>query len=125
MSSGYGPRPSHDDLSPPGPPTQPRRQRVGRQPRRPFGEGGRRSRVGARAVVLGVVGFILSGILGAGAYFAPSFLAALSETGNQSVIGGAGNSFGPPPPGAPFTVLLLGSDDDAKFDPQHVLTQSM
>src|SRR5205085_3381183 len=25
----------------------------------------------------------------------------------------------------PFTVLLLGSDDDQKFDPAHVLTQSM
>jgi len=36
-----------------------------------------------------------------------------------------GNVAGPPPPGAPFTVLLLGSDEDTKFDPQHVLTQSM
>jgi LCP family protein required for cell wall assembly len=81
--------------------------------------------MGAPSVVLVVLGFVLSGILGAGAYFAPSLVAALSETGNQSVIGGAGNTSGPPPPGAPFTVLLLGSDDDAKFDPQHVLTQSM
>src|SRR5439155_27274666 len=29
------------------------------------------------------------------------------------------------PSNAPFTVLLLGSDDDAKFDKHHVLTQSM
>jgi LCP family protein required for cell wall assembly len=28
-------------------------------------------------------------------------------------------------PGAPFTVLLLGSDDDSKFNADHVLTQSM
>jgi LCP family protein required for cell wall assembly len=28
-------------------------------------------------------------------------------------------------PGSPFTVLLLGSDDDSKFQADHVLTQSM
>ena len=73
-------------------------------------------------MVLALFGFILSGILGAGAYFAPSLVAAFSQTGIQSVVG---NVAGPPPPGAPFTVLLLGSDEDTKFDPQHVLTQSM
>src|SRR5205085_9771377 len=31
----------------------------------------------------------------------------------------------PAPPGAAFTVLLLGSDDDSKFNADHVLTQSM
>jgi LCP family protein required for cell wall assembly len=72
-----------------------------------------------------LLGFILSGILGAGAYFAPSMVAAFSETGNQAGVGGAGGLVAAPAPGAPFTVLLLGSDDDAKFDPQHVLTQSM
>lgn len=76
-------------------------------------------------MVLVLLGFILSGILGAGAYFAPSLVAAFSATGNQSALSVVGNAVGPPAPGAPFTILLLGSDDDAKFDPQHVLTQSM
>jgi LCP family protein required for cell wall assembly len=76
-------------------------------------------------LVLVLLGFILSGILGAGAYFAPSLVAAFSETGNKAAVSVAGNIAGPPAPGAPFTMLLLGSDDDAKFDPQHVLTQSM
>jgi LCP family protein required for cell wall assembly len=70
-----------------------------------------------------VGGFLLSGLLGAGAYYAPVLAQALQSTGNRDPIS-AGVS-GALPPGAPFTVLLLGSDDDAKFDKNHLLTQSM
>jgi LCP family protein required for cell wall assembly len=52
-------------------------------------------------------------------------VAALYETGNLGAVRGVGDAAAPPAPGTPFTVLLLGSDDDAKFDSQHVLTQSM
>src|SRR5205814_10583695 len=49
----------------------------------------------------------------------------------ETVVGRHGSSTGRPrptpsaPPRAPFTVLLLGSDDDGKFKADHVLTQSM
>jgi LCP family protein required for cell wall assembly len=122
MSSGYGPRPSGEDVSRPSPPNRPRRRRAGRQPRGPLRDLRRERRFGPRSVLLLLLGFIVSGILGAGAYFVPSLVGLYSNTGVQSVVGNVG---GPPAPGSPFTVLLLGSDDDAKFDPNHVLTQSM
>ena len=70
----------------------------------------------------------MSSISGALAYFLPTALSAVRATGQVVTL--------PSPPvnnpspvatvsGAPFTVLLLGSDDDEKFDPAHVLTQSM
>jgi LCP family protein required for cell wall assembly len=80
-----------------------------------------------------VTGFLLAGLAGAGAYFAPVLAAAVSVTGGQAIA----HVTSPTPPGGvaaapapagsvqPFTVLLLGSDDDQKFDPNHVLTQSM
>jgi LCP family protein required for cell wall assembly len=66
-------------------------------------------------------GFLLAGLLGLGAYFMPVLQAASSTTGIGAVSGldtvhsGSG----------PFTVLLLGSDDDAKFPPDRLNTQSM
>ena len=106
---------------PPQPP--PRRARASRH-RRPL--------LTFRSVALVLVGFIVAGLGGAGAYFEPVMAAALSITGGQSISHDAS-----PKPAVvaatprqvgtlrPFTVLLLGSDNDEKFDPNHVLTQSM
>jgi LCP family protein required for cell wall assembly len=79
------------------------------------------------------MGFLLAGLAGAGAYFEPVLAAALSITGSQAISHASNPSPGvaaaqaPAAPAGvqPFTVLLLGSDDDQKFDPNHVLTQSM
>jgi LCP family protein required for cell wall assembly len=79
-----------------------------------------------------VAGFLLSGLGGAGAYFAPLLAAAVSFTTGQAVPHAAAptpTNVAAAAPAAggvqPFTVLLLGSDDDQKFDPNHILTQSM
>jgi LCP family protein required for cell wall assembly len=82
----------------------------------------RRRRRRVLTAVLLVIGFTASGLAGAVAYFLPVLATGLGATG-QSVMGSlthrsAGDH-------DPFTVLLLGSDDDAKFVPGHVLTQSM
>jgi LCP family protein required for cell wall assembly len=84
-----------------------------------------------RLAVLTVFCLMLSGFAGAAAYFFPVVVAGVGQTG-QTVVVPPSTSTGvkatPTPsasPGAPFTVLLLGSDDDLKFDPHHVLTQSM
>jgi polyisoprenyl-teichoic acid--peptidoglycan teichoic acid transferase len=81
--------------------------------------------------VLTVLCLALSGAAGAAAYFFPVFVAGMRQTG-QTVIVAPSRSPGvkstPTPSaatGAPFTVLLLGSDDDAKFKADRVLTQSM
>jgi LCP family protein required for cell wall assembly len=85
-------------------------------------------------VALVVMGFLLAGLTGAGAYFEPVLAAALSITGSQAIshatnptpaAGAAAQAPAAPASVQPFTVLLLGSDDDQKFDPNHVLTQSM
>ena len=73
-----------------------------------------------RALIVSA-GFLLAGILGLGAYFLPVFQAARS-TGSA----GSGPNLDPLHPSTgPFTVLLLGSDDDAKFPPDRLNTQSM
>ncbi|MHB8510065.1 MAG: LCP family protein [Candidatus Dormibacteria bacterium] len=65
-------------------------------------------------------------MIGAGAYFAPVVYSAVQSTGQRNALTPRqAEAAPPPPPGAPFTVLLLGSDDDAKFDHSHLLTQSM
>ncbi len=87
-------------------------------------------------------GFVLSGAVGAVAYFMPAIVTAFQDTGHSITLitpaataattASAAPSASPaatqPPavaaPGAPFTVLLLGSDNDAKFGGT-VLTQSM
>ena len=82
-----------------------------------------------RLVALTVFCLILSGFAGAAAYFAPVVVAGVGQTG-QKVDVSPSNTPGvkatPTPaasPGAPFTVLLLGSDDDGKN--ASPLTQSM
>ena len=85
------------------------------------------------------LGFVLSGVLGAVAYFMPAIVTAFEDTGHTIIRAtptpGATASAAPSAsaaavptaeaaPGQPFTVLLLGSDNDAKFGGT-VLTQSM
>jgi LCP family protein required for cell wall assembly len=91
--------------------------------------------MGWRSVVaLFLVGLITSGLSGAFAYFLPVVVAAYAQTGQTS----RGPAAAPQPSaslvpavvaapsaGSAFTVLLMGSDDDSKFQSDHVLTQSM
>jgi LCP family protein required for cell wall assembly len=83
--------------------------------------------------MLTVLCLALSGFAGAAAYFFPVVVAGVGQTG-QTVIVPPTASPSPgvkttptpsAPPGAAFTVLLLGSDDDSKFQSDRVLTQSM
>ena len=67
-----------------------------------------------------IAGFLVAGLLGAGAYFLPVFQVAAN-----SAIGGGSIPDQLPAPAQPFTVLLLGSDDDAKFPADRYNTQSM
>src|SRR5438045_6394030 len=82
-----------------------------------------------RLAVLTVVCLLLSGLAGAAAYFFPVVVAGVGQTGQTVVVPASNTGRVSPtpsaPPGAPFTVLLLGSDDDSKFQADHVLTQSM
>jgi LCP family protein required for cell wall assembly len=74
-----------------------------------------------RASIL-AAGFVLAGLAGLGAYFFPVFQAGA----NSTISAGAVPNLDPlPTTTQPFTVLLLGSDDDAKFPPDRVNTQSM
>ncbi|MGH7883911.1 MAG: LCP family protein, partial [Candidatus Dormibacteraceae bacterium] len=79
--------------------------------------------------ILIILGFLLSGVGGAGAYFAPVASAALHATSSHVAVGGASNHADAAllqgESSAAFTVLLLGSDDDAKFNGSNPLTQSM
>ena len=70
-----------------------------------------------------VVGFALAGLCGVGAYFLPLFQAAANST--SSVPGAIGDLNPIEAPTQPFTVLLLGSDDDSKFPADRINTQSM
>jgi LCP family protein required for cell wall assembly len=70
-----------------------------------------------------VLGFVLAGLGGVSAYFLPVF-----QTAANSVAPAAGALPDLNPvssPTQPFTVLLLGSDDDSKFAPDRFNTQSM
>lgn len=73
-------------------------------------------------MLLILAGFVLAGAAGAAAYFYPVVTAAARQTnlptGKVAPEAVAG-------PTAPFTILLLGSDDDSKFPKDRVLTQSM
>jgi LCP family protein required for cell wall assembly len=96
--------------------------------------------------VIGILfGFVVSGGAGAALYFSPAIAAAFQDFGHNIPPGGvpsstpssaAGSSASPgsvatSAPAAvagsssAFTVLLLGSDNDAKFSGDVVLTQSM
>jgi LCP family protein required for cell wall assembly len=82
-----------------------------------------------RLVILTIVCLVLSGAAGAAAYFFPVVVAGVGQTGQHVVVppsDSPGVKATPTPsaaPGAPFTVLLLGSDDDGKN--KSPLTQSM
>jgi LCP family protein required for cell wall assembly len=86
-----------------------------------------------RLAVLTVLCLALSGLAGAAAYFYPVVVAGVGQTGQTVIIPPSatarpGVKTVPTPsasPGSAFTVLLLGSDDDSKFQADHVLTQSM
>jgi LCP family protein required for cell wall assembly len=98
----------------------------------------RRSRVFLGFLI--ALGFVLSGAIGAVAYFMPAIVTAFQDTGHAidrnfatpqssaSASASASAAASAPaveaPPGQPFTVLLLGSDNDAKFGGT-ILTQSM
>ena len=72
-------------------------------------------------VALILAGFLVAGVIGAGAYFLPVLTTTVNAVG-AGQIGTVGYLAGSD---QPFTVLLLGSDDDAKFPADAVLTQSM
>lgn len=69
-----------------------------------------------------VLGFLMAGLVGLGAYFLPVFQTAARA---GSISGGLPNLNPVQAPTQPFTVLLLGSDDDSKFVPDQLNTQSM
>lgn len=72
-------------------------------------------------------GFLLAGLAGLGAYFLPVFQTAASSAAVSSgTLAGTLPNLDPiQAPAQPFTVLLLGSDDDSKFPPDRLNTQSM
>src|ERR1700737_4215906 len=82
-----------------------------------------------RIALLTLFCLMLSGTAGAAAYFFPVVVAGGGETGKTVVVPPSpspGVAATPTPssaPGSPFTVLLLGSDDDGKN--KSPLTQSM
>jgi LCP family protein required for cell wall assembly len=70
-----------------------------------------------------VLGFLLAGLGGLGAFFLPVFQTAANST---TVGPGSVADLNPvSAPTQPFNVLLLGSDDDSKFAPDRLNTQSM
>ena len=74
-----------------------------------------------------LVGIVLASLCGGFAYFLPAIITGVQATGQSlaTTVPSPSSSSAAPAALGGFTVLLLGSDDDAKFDPQHVLTQSM
>lgn len=73
-------------------------------------------------VLIVVAGFLIAGLAGLGAYLLPLFQTAANSTVNA----GALPNLNPvTAPSEPFTVLLLGSDDDSKFPRDRLNTQSM
>jgi LCP family protein required for cell wall assembly len=77
-----------------------------------------------RAAIV-IAGFLIAGLTGLGAYFLP----LVQSAANSSLSSGPLplNPIASPAtgPAQPFTVLLLGSDDDSKFPPDRLNTQSM
>ena len=68
-----------------------------------------------------VSGFLLAGLIGLTAYFLPLF-----QSASTPVVTSGGGLINPVSgPTEPFTVLLLGSDDDSKFAGDQFNTQSM
>ncbi|HEY6538708.1 MAG TPA: LCP family protein [Candidatus Dormibacteraeota bacterium] len=107
--------------------TRPRRRRAGLKSHQASFSWGRHRMLVAALLVLG---FGLSGVSGVVAYFLPAISAALNITGHTTPGKGghplASPSTSPAPSSnQPFTVLLLGSDNDTKFQADDVLTQTM
>lgn len=121
-SPGALPGPSEGPVTDRG---RPRRRRAGlRSPRPP--------RTGRRLwlpIILSVFGFVISGAAGTVAYFLPVIQTALKDTGHNDLPVAAAEPGATARPALsandPFTVLLLGSDNDAKFSSGSLLTQSM
>lgn len=80
-------------------------------------------------IALTVVGFLLAGLVGTGAYFSPLLVSALQDTGQGaggSTGSGTTSGGGTATTSGPFTVLLMGSDNDGKGgNNQTPLTQTM
>jgi LCP family protein required for cell wall assembly len=106
---------------------EPRRRRASRHRPRPF-----------LGIALVVLGFAISGMSGAGAYFLPVFAAAFQTTGQKVDVRAHPSAAASAPAlpaqqtqavGSAFTVLLLGSDNDQKPESGgpvgRPLTQSM
>ena len=78
-----------------------------------------------RSILLVLLGFILSGVVGALSFFWPTIITALGATGHGIQVSAPTPSAVPGSPSAtpttvptsssPFTVLLMGSDNDGKF----------
>ena len=82
----------------------------------------RRPSTGRSAIIIALA-LALSGAIGALAFFMPVLAVTQQATGRTADLPAGHASL--PPPGQPFTILLLGSDNDAKFQSESVLTQSM
>jgi LCP family protein required for cell wall assembly len=68
-----------------------------------------------------IAGFLLAGLIGLIAYFLPLF-----QSASTPIVTSGGGLINPVSgPTEPFTVLLLGSDDDSKFANDQFNTQSM
>jgi hypothetical protein len=68
-----------------------------------------------------IAGFLLAGLIGLTAYFLP-----VLQSSATPVVNSGGAILDPiAGPTTPFTVLLLGSDDDSKFAADQYNTQSM
>lgn len=110
--------------------TRPRRRRAGLKSHKASFSWGRH-RVLVAALL--VFGFGFAGVSGVVAYFLPAITAALNITGSQTPGNtGKGGQATPSPTttpvstsNQPINVLLLGSDNDTKFEADDVLTQTM
>ena len=86
-----------------------------------------------RTLIIALLAVSISAAAGGFAYFIPAAVTAWNATAQVVSVPSpsAGLLFSPSPSPSPiqsqgaFTVLLLGSDDDSKFEADHVLTQSM
>ncbi|HEV8597715.1 MAG TPA: LCP family protein, partial [Candidatus Dormibacteraeota bacterium] len=82
-----------------------------------------------------LLAIVMSSVAGGFAYFLPAAQLAIESTGQvitvptpsptELLLTPTPESPSPAAVAGAFTVLLLGSDDDSKFSPDHVLTQSM
>ena len=95
---------------------------VDSQPRRRRSQYSRPSSLPARLAT--TLAFLVAAVMGGLAYFLPAAFTAVSAT-SQPLPQTSGTARPVVAAGAPFTLLLLGSDDDSKFPKDRVNTQSM